>query len=61
MKHMVRKLCACSEQCGGRFGSVSSVTILNMAAVGSNSYHGGLHFSISTTVAPILLQERKKC
>ena len=55
MKHSLRKCVACSEQCGGSSGFVSSVTILNMAAVGSNSYQGGWHFNISTTVAPTLL------
>lgn len=54
---MARKSCAYSEQCGGTLGSVSSVAILNMAAVGSNSYQGGRHLSISTTVAPILLSK----
>ena len=41
IKHSLRKCSACSEQCGGRLGRVSSVTILNMAAVGSYSYQGG--------------------
>ena len=36
-------------------GTVSSMTILNMAAVGSKSYQGGWDWSISTTVAPTLL------
>ena len=46
---------ACSEQWAGRLGTVSSMTILNMAAVGSKSYQGGWDWSISTTVAPTLL------
>ena len=51
----MRKCSACSEQCTGKLGTVSSTTTLNMAAVGSNSYHGGWVFSISTTVQPTLL------
>jgi len=55
MKHSETKPTACSEQWAGRLGSVTSVTILNMAAVGSYSYQGGSAFSISKTVAPVLL------
>ena len=60
IKQSVRNCSACSEQCGGKLGFVSSVTTLNMAAVGSKSYHGGCTFSISTTVAPTLLQTDKQ-
>ena len=61
MKHLARMCVACSEQWAGRLGTVSSMTILNMAAVGSNSYHGGWDCNISTTVAPTLLEGHGQC
>ncbi len=47
------------KSCGNE-GSVGCVAILNKAAIGSNSDHGGLVVSISTTVQPRLLQNTNK-
>ena len=58
--HFVRvdwmKSLASSDRSCGNEGSVGCVAILNKAAIGSNSDHGGLVVSISTTVQPRLLQ-----
>ena len=48
---------SCERFCGSD-GIVGCVAILKMAAMASNSDHGGLVVSISTTVQPILLEER---
>ena len=50
------KALASSDRSCGNEGSVGCVAILNKAAIGSNSDHGGLVVSISTTVQPRLLQ-----
>ena len=47
---------ASSERSCGNEGSVGCVAILNKAAIGSNSDHGGLVVNISTTVQPRLLR-----
>lgn len=41
----------------GSLGSVVCVTILNKAAIGSNSNQGGFVVSISTTVQPKALKK----
>ena len=50
---------ASSDKSIGNAGSVSCVAILNSAAIGSNSDHGGLVVNISTTVQPRLLQGKE--
>ena len=51
---------ASSETSCGNEGSVGCVAILNKAAIGSSSHHGGLVVNISTTVQPRLLQMAHK-
>ncbi|TNN84591.1 hypothetical protein EYF80_005291 [Liparis tanakae] len=46
-----------SDTWAGSTGLVGWVAILKMAAMASNSAHGGLCVSISTTVQPTLLEE----
>lgn len=50
---------ASSDKSCGNAGSVGCVAILNRAAMGSNSDHGGLVVNISTTVHPRLLQRQR--
>ena len=52
---LMNSLASSDRSCGNE-GSVGCVAILNKAAIGSNSDHGGLVVSISTTVQPRLLQ-----
>ena len=49
---------ASSDKSCGNEGSVGCVAILNRAAMGSKSDHGGLVVNISTTVQPRLLQRQ---
>lgn len=51
---------ASSDKSSGNSGCVGCVAILNRAAIGSNSAHGGLVVNISTTVHPRLLQTRDR-
>lgn len=51
---------ASSDRSCGNEGSVGCVAILNKAAIGSNSDHGGLVVNISTTVQPRLLRMADK-
>ena len=50
------KSLASSDRSCGNEGSVGCVAILNKAAIGSNSDHGGFVVNISTTVQPRLLE-----
>ena len=61
--YIVRAACTNSrpsiDTSDGKWGSVGWVAILNSAAIGSKSDHGGLVVSISTTVQPILLKHNR--
>ena len=54
------KFLASSDRSCGNEGSVGCVAILNNAAIGSNSDHGGFVVNISTTVQPRLLETPDK-
>ena len=54
----INSLASSHRSCGSE-GSVGCVAILNRAAIGSNSAHGGFVVSISTTVHPRLLYKRR--
>ena len=55
----MKSLASSDKSCGNE-GSVGCVAILNKAAIGSNSDHGGFVVNISTTVQPRLLETSDK-